>query len=192
MVQANLGLVFKIARDYTGRGLELDDLVGEGNLGLIRATEEFDPGFGTRFVTYASYWINEAIRHALINTTSTIRLPAHMVGLLTRWRRAERALIREAGRQPSFDEIAMSLGLTGAQKVLVSKAHQTRRVNQDGGMIGDVGPWSPDDAIDRHGEESPMLEADEERDILSRRMDRLDARERPSSSCTTAWRATGR
>src|SRR5947209_1753791 len=92
MIEANLRLVVKIARDYVGRGIALDDLIGEGNLGLIRATQEYDPRFGTRFSTYASYWIKQAIRHALINTTTTIRLPAHMVGLLTRWRRAERSL----------------------------------------------------------------------------------------------------
>ncbi len=82
MIRANLRLVVKIARDYVGRGMLIEDLIGEGNLGLIRAAEEFDPRFGTRFSTYASYWIKQAIRHALINTTSTIRLPAHMVGLL--------------------------------------------------------------------------------------------------------------
>ena len=65
MIQANLRLVVKIARDYVGRGMALDDLIGEGNLGLIRATEEFEPRFGTRFSTYASYWIKQSIRHAL-------------------------------------------------------------------------------------------------------------------------------
>src|SRR5271170_2152911 len=126
MIQANLRLVIKIARDYIGRGMVLEDLVGEGNLGLIRAAEEFQPRYGTRFSTYAAYWIKQSIRHALINTTSTIRLPAHMVGLLTRWRRAERALSREEGRAPSFDEIAATLRLTEAQKVLVARAHQAR------------------------------------------------------------------
>src|SRR3954471_12590857 len=67
MIQCNLRLVVKIARDYVGRGMVLDDLIGEGNLGLIRATEDFDPRFGTRFSTYASYWIKQAIRYALIN-----------------------------------------------------------------------------------------------------------------------------
>ncbi len=95
MIQSNLRLVVKIAREYLGRGMVLEDLIGEGNLGLIRATEEFQPCFGTRFSTYAGYWIKQSIRHALINTTSTIRLPAHMVGLLTKWRRAERSLCRE-------------------------------------------------------------------------------------------------
>ena len=93
MIQANLRLVVKIAREYLGRGMVLDDLIGEGNVGLIRAAEDYDPRFGTRFSTYASYWIKQAIRHALINTTATIRLPAHMIGLLTRWRRAERATL---------------------------------------------------------------------------------------------------
>ena len=105
LIQANLRLVVKIARDYAGRGMGLEDLIGEGNLGLIRAAEEYDPRFGTRFSTYASYWIKQAIRHALINTTTTIRLPAHMYGLLTRWRRAERSLCRERGSAPSFEEV---------------------------------------------------------------------------------------
>ncbi len=92
MVQANLRLVVTIARGFRGRGLEFDDLVGEGNLGLIRAAEKFDPRFGRRFSIYASYWIKEAIRNALLKTASTIRLPCHMVVLLTKWRRAERVL----------------------------------------------------------------------------------------------------
>ena len=95
-----------------------EDLVGEGNLGLIRATEEFEPRFGTRFSTYASYWIKQSIRHALINTTSTIRLPAHMVGLLSKWRRAERALCRERGHAPSFSDVATLLGIERDPEIL--------------------------------------------------------------------------
>ncbi len=178
MVQANLGLVFRIARDYLGRGLELDDLVAEGNIGLIHGAEEFDPSHGTRFSTYAAYWIKHTIRHALINTASTIRLPAHTVALLTKWRRAERSLSREAGRAPSFDEIASSLGLTEAQKNLVARANQTRQVKHEGGQIGDDEHWSPGDSIDRHATDDSPLEADDEREILLRRLDRLDARER--------------
>ena len=114
MVQANLGLVGAIAREFRGRGLALDDLIGEGNLGLIRAAEEFDPRFGVRFSTYAAHWIKEAIRHALINTTATIRVPAWMVGLLTRWRRAERALGRELGR---FAELRRGRDIAGVERV---------------------------------------------------------------------------
>ena len=89
LVQANLALVVRIARDFQGRGLDLEDLVGEGNLGLVRAAQQFDPRFGARFGTYAVYWIKEAIRRALVNTGATIRVPAHMVDLLGKcWRRA--------------------------------------------------------------------------------------------------------
>src|SRR4051812_15360934 len=102
LIQANLRLVVKIARDYVGRGMGLEDLIGEGNLGLIRAAEEYDPRFGTRFSTYASYWIKQAIRHALTNTTATIRLPAHMVTLLSKWRRAERRAPPQGKPPPTF------------------------------------------------------------------------------------------
>jgi RNA polymerase primary sigma factor len=87
MVRANLRLVVNIARCYTGKGLGLPDLVEEGNLGLLRAVEGFDPSMNTRFSTYAAYWIKQSIKRALVNTAKTIRLPAYMVDLLTKWRR---------------------------------------------------------------------------------------------------------
>jgi RNA polymerase primary sigma factor len=178
MIQSNLRLVVRIARDYLGRGLQLDDLIGEGNLGLIRAAEEFDPRFGTRFSTYASYWIKQAIRHALINTTSTIRLPAHMVGLLTKWRRAERALCRQAGRVPSFDEIAQMLSLSETQKSLVAKALNARQLKLEGRIAEDNGhrPW--EEAVGRNCSPESTLDTDDELKQLSRRMERLDDRER--------------
>ncbi len=178
MIQANLRLVVKIAREYVGRGMGLDDLIGEGNLGLIRASEEYDPRFGTRFSTYASYWIKQAIRHALINTTATIRLPAHMVGLLTKWRRTERALTRELGVPPTADQIAISLGLSDAQRGLVEKAKRARQLRLESGGGEDGRHWSPDESpADREAPEAE-LEAHDERESLLRRLDRLDARER--------------
>src|SRR4051794_1208140 len=175
MIKANLRLVVKIARDYMGRGLVLDDLVGEGNLGLIRATEEFDPAFGTRFSTYASYWIKQAIRHALINTTATIRLPAHMVGLLTKWRRAERALTREFGYPPTSEQVAVSLGLTDSQKSLVEKARRARQLRLESGGAEEGGAWSPDESAAQRESPDASLEADDERQSLLRRLARLDA-----------------
>jgi RNA polymerase primary sigma factor len=178
MIKANLRLVVKIARDYVGRGMVMDDLIGEGNIGLIRATEEFDPGFGTRFSTYASYWIKQAIRHALINTSATIRLPAHMVNLLTKWRRAERALTREFGCAPTSDQVAVSLGLTDAQRILVDKAQRATQLRLEGGTGEAGGDWTAGHVSVVTIAPDAMLEADDEREDLSRRMKRLDERER--------------
>ncbi len=173
MIRANLRLVVKIARDYSGRGMLLDDLIGEGNLGLIRATEDFDPRFGTRFSTYASYWIKQSIRHALTNTTATIRLPAHMVTLLSKWRKAERALTREFGQSPTFDQVAVTLDLSDAQRVLVERA---RRASQLRLEAGDDESWSPDETGDDQEGPDVALEADDERRQLLKRLDRLDDR----------------
>jgi RNA polymerase primary sigma factor len=178
MIQSNLRLVVKIARDYLGRGLVLDDLIGEGNIGLIRASEEYDPSFGTRFSTYASYWIKQAIRHALINTTATIRLPAHMVGLLTKWRRAERALTRDFGFSPSPDQIAVFLVLTESQRDLIDKARRATQLRFEGGGGEAEGGWCPDESSESQESPDATLEADDDRKDLMRRMERLDDRER--------------
>src|SRR5215212_3003885 len=111
MVRANLRLVVNIARSYTGKGLGLQDLIEEGNLGLLRAVEGFDPGMNTRFSTYASYWIKQSIKRALVNSAKTIRIPAYMVELLTKWRRATAILQDRLKRPPTTDEVATELGL---------------------------------------------------------------------------------
>jgi RNA polymerase primary sigma factor len=178
LVQANLGLVVTIARQFLRRGLELDDLIGEGNLGLIRAAEDFDPRFGTRFSSYAAHWIKEAIRSALKNTTATIRLPVHMVGRLTKWRRAERTLLRETGRAPTFEEIASVLRLSEVQKCMVAQALQAGQLKLEGSCSD--GPFNllADTVQDWRTSSEDVIESADEWRMTERRMERLESRER--------------
>ncbi|MCA9033135.1 MAG: sigma-70 family RNA polymerase sigma factor, partial [Planctomycetaceae bacterium] len=124
MVRANLRLVVNIARGYGNKGLPLQDLIEEGNLGLLRAVEGFDPDMDTRFSTYASYWIKQSIKRALINSAKTIRIPAYMVELLSKWRRATAKLQDDLGRSPSAEEVARELELPPKKLKIVKKAIQ--------------------------------------------------------------------
>jgi RNA polymerase primary sigma factor len=124
MVRANLRLVVNIARAYTGKGLPLQDLIEEGNLGLLRAVEGFDPEMNTRFSTYASYWIKQSIKRALVNSAKTIRIPAYMVELLSKWRRATAKLTEELDRTPTPEEVAVELGVPKKKLRIVKKAIQ--------------------------------------------------------------------
>src|ERR1700679_10613 len=104
MVKANLRLVVNIARGYLGKGISLEDLIEERNLGLMRAVEGFDGGMETRFSTYASYWIKQSIRRSVMNNGKPIRLPAYMVSLLSKWRRVTNGLTERLGRAPTPEE----------------------------------------------------------------------------------------
>ena len=111
MIKANLRLVVKIARDYEGIGLPLLDLISEGNIGLMKAVERFDPSKGGKLSTYGSWWIKQSIKRALANQSKTIRLPVHLVDKISKMRRVSMRLQEELGREPTDDEVAGELGM---------------------------------------------------------------------------------
>jgi RNA polymerase primary sigma factor len=177
MVRANLRLVVNIARGYTGKGLGLQDLIEEGNLGLLRAVEGFDPSMNTRFSTYASYWIKQSIKRALVNTAKTIRIPAYMVELLAKWRRAMSKLQEELGRVPTQEEVARSLNLPKKKLAIIKKAIRVYNSAPQGEQA--ESGWSLDEMLmDGHTKtpDTEMVEADDLHHVLAL-LDKMDKRE---------------
>ena len=177
MVRANLRLVVNIARGYTGKGLALQDLIEEGNLGLLRAVEGFDPNMNTRFSTYASYWIKQSIKRALVNTAKTIRIPAYMVELLSKWRRATNKLNDELGRPPTPEEIAKLLGLPKKKLSIIKKA--IRVYNSTPQTDQSEAGWSIDEMLMDNRAKTPddeMVETDDLKQVIVL-LDKMDKRE---------------
>src|ERR1041385_1990456 len=112
MIKANLRLVVKIARDYENYGLPLLDLVSEGNIGLMKAVERFDPSKGAKLSTYAAWWIKQSIKRGLADQSKTIRLPVHVVDKISRMRRVAMRMQEEFGREPTDEELGEELGMT--------------------------------------------------------------------------------
>lgn len=170
LVVANVGLVPTIARDFLGRGLPLDDLIGAGYLGLIRAATDFDPTYGVKFGTYARWWIAEAIRGELVRTARPVRLPKHADELLRRHRTLARRFADRHGRPPTPDEAADLLGLDDAARRTLADALAAAH-----GRVGYDEAWN---AIDgRMGPEDEVGSSDEI-EALGQHLRSLDPRER--------------
>jgi len=154
MIKANLRLVVKIAYDYNQMGLPLMDLISEGNLGLIKAVERFDPAKGGKLSTYAAWWIKQSMKRALANQSKTIRLPVHLVDKISRMRKMIAKLTDELGREPENEEIAAELQIPTA-KVALLKTVSVRPASLDapvgedndsatlGDLVGDESALSP-------------------------------------------------
>ena len=177
MIKANLRLVVKIARDYEGIGLPLLDLISEGNIGLMKAVERFDPAKGGKLSTYGSWWIKQAIKRALANQSKTIRLPVHLVDKISKMRRMGLQLQEELGREPTDDELAESLQTT-ASRIAQMRMASVRPTSLDA-PIGDDDSNSYSEVVQDENAESPyeMLEDKTVTGMLTEMVTKLDPRE---------------
>lgn len=178
MVKANLRLVVNIARGYLGKGLSLEDLIEEGNLGLMRAVEGYDGLMDTRFSTYASYWIKQSIRRAVMNSGKPIRLPAYMVSLLSKWKRAQAVLADRLGRQPTIDEVGKALRLSKRKIGIVAKAIKVNNLSPQSDAPLDEAPALDDVLTDERSKapEVQLIESDD-LDRVFEYLSELDDRE---------------
>ena len=184
MVRSNLRLVVKIARDYANLGLPLLDLISEGNIGLMKAVERFNPSKGGKLSTYAAWWIKQSIKRALANQSKTIRLPVHLVDKISKMRRVAMQMTEELGREPSNDELAEEIGLSSLKisqlkSASVRPASLDAPINDEDSMefseiVGDTEAQDPFEYLrdkDLHDEVGILLKVldERERHILSSR-----------------------
>ncbi len=177
MIKANLRLVVKIAHDYEGLGLPLLDLINEGNIGLMKAVERFDPAKGGKLSTYGAWWIKQSIKRALANQSKTIRLPVHLVDKISKMRRTAMKLQEVLGREPTDEELADELGMT-ASRVAQLRTAAIRPASLDA-PIGDEDSNNFSEVVQDENAATPYQELEEKTvsAMLQEMVKTLDSRE---------------
>jgi len=177
MIKANLRLVVKIAHDYEGLGLPLLDLINEGNIGLMKAVERFDPAKGGKLSTYGAWWIKQSIKRALANQSKTIRLPVHLVDKISKMRRTAMKLQEVLGREPTDEELADELGMTSS-RVAQLRTAAIRPASLDA-PIGDEDSNNFSEVVQDENAATPYQELEEKTvsAMLQEMVKTLDSRE---------------